>query len=87
MLSYLSTLIRDVGTKTKEELRTLIRERDLELEEDIYYILIYFKLAEITNGNELKNSKYGKKYRQKVIKLSNCVQATNDLKNPLFLAR
>ena len=27
--SYLSTLIRDVGTKTKEELRTLMRDRDL----------------------------------------------------------
>ena len=27
--SYLSTLIRDAGTKTKEELRTLMRDRDL----------------------------------------------------------
>ena len=27
--SYLSTLIRDVGTKTKKELRTLMRDRDL----------------------------------------------------------
>ena len=27
--SYMSTLIRDVGIKTKEELRTLIRDRDL----------------------------------------------------------
>ena len=27
--SYQSTLIRDVGTKTKEELRTLRRDRDL----------------------------------------------------------
>ena len=27
--SYLSKLIRDVGTKTKEELRTLMRDRDL----------------------------------------------------------
>ena len=27
--SYLSTLIKDVGTKTKEELRTLMRDRDL----------------------------------------------------------
>ena len=27
--SYLSTLIRDVGTKPKEELRTLMRDRDL----------------------------------------------------------
>ena len=27
--SYLTTLIKDVGTKTKDELRTLMRDRDL----------------------------------------------------------
>ena len=32
--SYLSTLLRDVGINTKEELRTLMRDRDI-LEEDI----------------------------------------------------
>ena len=49
--------------------------------------IIYFKLAEITNGNEAEKLQIWAKYRQKVTKLSNQLQATNGLKNPLFLAR
>ena len=49
--------------------------------------IICFKLAEITNGNEAEKLQIWAKYKQKVTKLSNHLQATNGLKNPLFLAR
>ena len=48
---------------------------------------IYFKLAEITNGNELKNLQIWSENRQKVTKLSKQLQATNGLKSPRFLAK
>ena len=48
---------------------------------------IYFKLAEITNRNELKKLQIWSENRQKVTKLSKQLQATNGLEISLFLAK